>query len=263
MHFYWGGGPLSYLQHLSVVSFKKHNPEWSVTLFMPKSTKLVGPTWDTNELMHPYTGPDYLEQTKALCNVEIVDFDEFGLGDDIHEVPRGDFLMWYILYERGGAWGDIDILFIRSLDELLKQDFDCTISWNGFPSVGFFVAKPKQKIYEEMHTVARGVVRRGMSHAYQSTGAYVLSKRFKDFEELQSAYSDTKILNLPMDYVYPYLPNSDIYEMFFGEIDKTTDRTIGLHWYNGSFVSREFNNHFERYRNNGSPMSKRIAECIQ
>lgn len=259
--FYWGGGPLSYLQHLSVVSFKKHNPDWGVTLFMPKSTKLVGPTWDTNELIHPYTGKDYLEETKELCNVEIVDFAEFNLGDHIHEVPRGDFLMWYMLYERGGAWADIDILFISPIDKLLEQDFDAMICWNDFPSVGFFVAKPKQRIYEDMHEEAKAVVQRGMSHAYQSTGAYVLSNRFRNFEELQTAYNDLKILNLPMDIVYPYLPNSDIYEMFFGEIDKTTENTIGLHWYNGSFVSKEYNNNFELYRNNGSPMSKRIAEC--
>lgn len=227
---------------------------------MPKSTKLVPPTWRTHELMGAYTGKDFLEQTKELCRVELVDFDEFGLKEHVHEVPRGDYLMWYTLFNRGGVWGDLDILFLRPLDKLLEQDFDCAVSYIVDPRVGFFIAKPGEQIFLDLHERAKDIVRRNANDGYQSLGADVVRDLFPSADAVHSTYPESKILNLPMDIVYPYLPTAEIYEIFFQGPDRTTENTVGIHWYNGNFIAKEYQNNFELYRNNESVISRYIKQ---
>lgn len=259
--FYWGGGPLSYLQHLSVVSFKKHNPNWGVNLFMPKATRLVESTWNTNEHINKYVGRDYLDEAKELCNVELIDFEEeFGLEDHVHEVAKKDFLMWYMLYTRAGVWSDIDILYTQPIDKLLEYKFDFTVCYDDSPYIGLFITKEKQKIFDDLHEQAKDIVRRNANDGYQSLGADILRAKFREFEAVKRAYPESNILNLPMDIVYAYKPNSDIYDMFFGDKDNTTENTIGLHWYNGSFMSKEYQNNFEKYRRNASVVSRAIRD---
>jgi hypothetical protein len=48
-----------------------------------------------------------------------------------------------------------------------------------------------------------------------------------------------------MEVVYPY-NDSKINQMFNStDMSLITDRTIGLHWYNGSEISKKFNNTYD------------------
>lgn len=259
-YFYWGGGPLSYLQYLSVVSFKKHNPSWKVVLFMPKDKPQTTVTWSTGELEKPYIGKDFIDLTKKLCEVELIDFSAYGRLEEGHGVQMGDFLKWHILYERGGIFSDIDILFIKSVDKLLEQDFDVALSYQLYPATGFMIAKPKQRIFEEFSKTAKDMFDRNAWTGYQALGPEILSKRFRNFQEIERDYKDIKLYNLPNTIVYPYLPSHEVYELFFEGRNPTISDTVGIHWYNGSFVAREYINNFERYRNNYSTMSELIKE---
>lgn len=245
---------MSYLQHLSVVSFKKHNPEWEVKLWMPVDRNMGRPSWRTPEQDDGYVGKDFLEETKRLCNVQLVDFDQLK-ASHLHEVQRSDLIRWWILYEQGGVWSDMDILYIKPIRA--QSDFSVCYERPHF-FIGFFFAKPKQQIFSDLHEIATDIVRRNSADRYQSLGAELWGNKFGNLSVIKTTYPESKFVALPMEVVYPYRPNSDIYEMFFETIDKTTKHTVGLHWYNGSFVAKEYQNNFDKYRKNPSIISKHV-----
>src|SRR5690348_15696440 len=137
MHMYWNGSPMSFLQYLTIASFKKHNPKWKVWLWMPKVPNLTPPEWKSGEQADPYMGKDYLEKAKAESEVKIIDFSTLGIPDELPETQKSDFFRWYLLYEYGGAWSDSDVLYIRSMDKLMKQRFDSLISFVVYPANSF------------------------------------------------------------------------------------------------------------------------------
>lgn len=257
---YWGGSPLSYLQYLTIVSFKKHNPEWMVRLFVPKDGGLNAPTWRTPEQQEAYNGKDWLAEAKKLCEVETVDFKEFGVVKELHEVQKSDIIRYYILYLYGGVWSDMDILYTKPINHLLETPFDFTFSYHETPFIGFYVTKKGQQVFNDLFIDAVDLVRRNMNDNYQSLGAERLEARYRSLEGIAKSYPGSLILNLPMDVVYPYLPNADIKELFYGTIDKMTPQTIGIHWYNGSPIAKDYQNNFNEHQHNNSTISKLIKE---
>jgi mannosyltransferase OCH1-like enzyme len=115
-HFYWGGGALSYLRFLSVASFKKQNPDWQVQVHVPSVDSVAPADWNNN------ISQDFRTQLVEL-DVDVVahDFDSYGLTNQAHEVHKSDFLRWRLLATQGGLWSDIDILYIRSMNNLAEN----------------------------------------------------------------------------------------------------------------------------------------------
>ena len=60
-YLYWDGNPLSYLQYLTITTFKEHNPNWSIILYQP-AKRFMPKTWTTPEQKIMYSGTDYLGQ---------------------------------------------------------------------------------------------------------------------------------------------------------------------------------------------------------
>lgn len=245
IHFYWDGSLQSYLQHLTVVSFKKHNPDWEVNLFMPKSLSKTAASWVTNEQRDRYTGEDYLEETKKLCTVRLVDFE-----DNLHEIHRSDLIRWKVLYEYGGVWSDMDILYIKPV---VKVKTTAIVFDGEHHIIGFYITKPRQPIFKTIYSEATELAKQ-YPKKYQALGSTLLNRIYSNVETLD-------VTNLPMDIVYPYNEHS-IEDLFFKDQDKTTPNTIGIHWYNGSPTAKKYQNNFDKYRSNGSVISKRIAECL-
>ncbi len=49
LHVYCGGNNLSWLRYMTIISFKKYNPEWTVNLYVPKKPFKGKITWNTKE----------------------------------------------------------------------------------------------------------------------------------------------------------------------------------------------------------------------
>lgn len=265
-HFYWGGGPLSYLQYLSIESFKKHNPDWQINLFTPKVSNDQSPTWESKEQAQKYTGKDYLHKAKELCQVKVVDFEALGVNPNVHEVHKSDLIRWQILYECGGVWSDIDILYIKPLDELLDllgvlgTDTTVTYDSEGFV-IGFFITKPHQLIFKDIFATAHNRV--NFSGGYQHIGAKLMEEMFEGPTHLARYRISANITNLPLSVIYPYSWKSkDLKILFHGSINKIQPNTVGVHWYNGSEEAKIYQNNFEVYKNNNSVMSKLVKEYI-
>jgi len=259
-NFYWGGGPLSYLQYLSIVSFNRYNPDWTINLFMPKELESIAPTWVTNEQRDEYMGQDYLSEAKKLCNVIEIDFSEHEFAKPRHEVQKADIIRWHILYEYGGIWSDIDILYVKPMS---LTGFDIAVCYHDDPYIGFFITKPHLKLFQDFYSISKDNIKRNIDDTYQALGADMLRHRYGSFQGIHSTYPQFSIVNLPMDIVYPYLPdNKDIEEMLFGKTDKTTEDTIGLHWYNGSPIAKKYQNGFDKYKENESVISKLVKDYV-
>jgi hypothetical protein len=268
MHMYWNGSPMSYLQYLTIASFKKHNPKWAVWLWMPKTPNLSQPEWKSGEQADPYTGEDYLDKAKAASEVKIIDFETLGISDDLPETQKSDFFRWYLLYEYGGAWSDSDVLYIRSMDKLMKRKFDSLISFVIYPANSFYITLPKTKLFEDMYKEAKRTIDSGGNSNYQAVCSGVGLRLYRSFEGVVSTYPGSKIINVENEVVYPYDPHtdlnnvydSDINQMFYGTLDKTTPKTVGMHWYNGHPLAKKYQNDFAKYRDNKSIISKYARE---
>ncbi len=262
-HFYWGGGPLSYLQYLSIVSFKKHNPEWTINLWMPHVIEVTPPTWSSDEQKDIYTGEDFLERAKSLCTVVTIDFGELGVIKPRHEAQRADIARWYVLYEYGGVWSDIDILYVRPLDRLLGAGFESALCHHEDFFIGLLLASPQQQMFGDFYTTARDNVRRNVDDSYQSLGSEMLRYKYGSFLGIQQTYPETSIVNLALQVVYPYMPTEpDINSLFYGSDDRTTPDTLGIHWYNGSPIAKGYQNNFEKHLDNGSVISNLAKEYM-
>lgn len=234
-HLYWGGGRLSYLQHLTIISFKKHNPDWDIILWMPKTISFFKPTWDTNEQVAEYTGKDYLAAIKELCTVKLIDFDKYG-AQHLHEVQKSDFIRWHILYRYGGVWSDMDILYIKPIP---KWNFDTSLVYDGYHHlIGFYITKSHQRIFKELFAEAKNRVLNPFDNGYQFFGSRMVNSVLHGNETSKYA---TNIVTLPMQVVYPYT-SDQVDEIFLSDIDRVTDETIGIHWYNGHSTAREYQN---------------------
>ena len=71
IHFYWGGKKLSYLRFLSILSFRKLNPDWVIKVHIPSVVTTTPPAWDTMHQKNSNIGKDYFKHLEKL-NVEIV-----------------------------------------------------------------------------------------------------------------------------------------------------------------------------------------------
>ena len=181
-HFYWGGGPLSYLRFLSIQSFKKQNPDWQVKVHQPVIDSQAPLEW-TNAIEQ-----DFRNQLNSL-DVTIVnhDFDSYGFDNHAHEVHKSDFLRWRLLSAEGGLWSDIDIFYINPMNKLEENTFDysnidvtlCPLKPPHKHTVGFMLASPDNKFYQHISELALTNYNKDV---YQCMGSDLINTRFEDFE---------------------------------------------------------------------------------
>ncbi len=267
IHFYWGGGKLSYLQHLTVVSFLYHNPDWAAHLHMPKKQNLIYPTWNTGEQSIEYTGKDWLKETKKLCKVHEIDFNELGI-NHLHDVYKSDVIRWKILYEYGGIWSDLDIFYIAPVGEIAtpslipEENYDSAVVFDGVHYIiGFFITKPKQQLFKDIYDEALKLAT-GNLEDYQSLGSRMIKNMYPDISDMRRKHKEANIENLYMSVIYPYI---DFYlAEIFEDTDRTENDTIGIHWFNGSPIAKRYQNEFDTRKDDNSFISKKVRElCSQ
>lgn len=251
MHFYWDGGALSYLQFMSVISFNKFNPDWKIIIHEPKS-RYGFITWKTNEQRIRYSGPDWYPDLKNLSFVEfnLIDFNSIGFTEETPEVFKSDYLRWYLLSTVGGGWSDIDILYTKPVSNLDIGDSNTVICFRGdVHIIGFYLSKPNNVFFKN---ILDRISSDFDSESYQSIGSTLLNQIYPN-----GTTSDNNIVlkNIPMDCLYAYRDN-EINKLFTEtDLSNINEKTIGIHWYNGSNISKSFNNNY-------NPIEKNIKNTI-
>jgi glycosyltransferase involved in cell wall biosynthesis len=117
-NFYWGSQRMSFMRYMTIKSFRKHNPDWSVHLYMPKNIS-NDTTWRKADSHHQNDSTDYkskenyFDQLLSEEPIKIikVDFSKTVIGSSGSEPHKSDFLRWNVLYQKGGLWSDMDIIY--------------------------------------------------------------------------------------------------------------------------------------------------------
>jgi hypothetical protein len=267
-HFYWGGGPLSYLRFLSVKSFKKQNPTWQVKVHVPVVNSLAPAIWINN------IKQDFRNQLSTLeINVVEHDFDSYGFDNQAHEVHKSDFLRWRLLATEGGLWSDIDIFYIKPIEHLeentlLHSNINvalCPLKPPHKHTVGFMLASKNNDFYNYISQIALSNYNKNI---YQCMGSDLINSRFESFESFGRQFLNNQFIFLNKKSVY--VITSKTIDQFYQPIDNKLNKkfnnasVIGYHWFGGHPQSQDFENNLQpdTIKNYNHFLAKTIQEKL-
>jgi len=245
---YWDGSNFSYLNYLTVVSFKKHNPDWIIKIYVP-AFKYDKNTWNSYEQRDKYLGKNYFEQLKNIVEIVTIDFNDIGFKNEISEVIKSDYLRYYLLGTYGGLWSDMDILYIKSLDSIIPVEFygdenniDTVVDFRGHYSVGFLMSNPNNDFFLNL---ASKVEKSLDINNYQSIGQKMVGGIYRNPLDIKNKHPNLNILNLDNSGYLPIQWNEIGNIFYINKPDKITEHTFGIHWFNGSSAAKRYQNELD------------------
>ncbi len=265
MNFYWGSPTMPWLRLLTLETFIRHNPDWKVRLWRPSSFAETAGKWKTLEHQVPIAARDYWPEAERLP-ISIMTTDRWA---GLHEVQRSDRLRWEILSRDGGAWSDMDIVYLKplsalSLNRAPNATLDATVSIGGFlHSIGFILAAPGNPLYTRIAAKAENMKQDDL---YQGFGALLLNRDFRDMAAIHRAFPGLAVANLPMGAFYAYATHS-VTETLFGPRSgekRAGAEAVGVHWYAGHPKAGEAVNILthENWRSTDMLLCNHIAEAL-
>lgn len=275
-NFYWGSEKMSYMRYMTIKSFKKFNPDWSVHLYMPKHVS-TEKTWKDVDGFHKQDSSDikleedYLPRLLEEEAVKVIKVDFTGsIYENASEAHKGDVVRWNTLYNVGGMWSDMDIIHIKSINELFQNnsqselDTDSIVCFDhrheSLPAIGCTITRPGNKLFQD-------IIANMASHydplKYESIGSRLFQKIAPNMQEIQNKYN-VKVSNLDVNafFLYDWNNLDKVYES--NNFSELYNNSIGLHWYGGHPSSRDFNaklNH-KNYHNFNNTLTEAIKHVI-
>jgi len=269
-HFFWSGNSLPFIYYLSILSFRRLNPDWKICLYS-SFDDLKLPTWSTNEQANSCQSlsRDYTSDCRDLADEYIVfDFRDLGFANNLHPVHKADILRQYLMFSKGGLWSDMDIIWTKPMadfEEEILQNVDTVLCFRRevFLSATAFSLGNENPIYRSIleEIKRRYDLKSGNIDRYQIFGPSVLKATgigniifcWRDTNEhftidripkpsiLSFDSLGQKIVNIREKYFYPYW--FDRIDDFFkakGAVDLSPIKdSIGIHWFGGSPLSVE------------------------
>ena len=235
--FFWSKGTkLSYLRYLTLVSFRKHHPNWKVYICHPEQGNYLnwsGP--EKQDFLDKAETPeiDYIEKCKDLD----VTFVNYKKHSDKAPVHVADFFRWDALYNNGGWFFDLDQIFVKSFDDLCQYDFVFDGSDNFYIGV---IGMSKgceigRYVYKNMYNAYN-------PNYYCCTGPWYMRALLKypcdkTFKEIESKY---KTFYAPINYFYPLNSSDDVSKLYNDNIEIDTS-AYAIHWFGGHPESQKYN----------------------
>lgn len=241
------------MRYMTLYSFRKLNPDWQMDLFYFDEATVYKKQWKTleNQDYFTYKGKDYFSEIQKLnINIKRWEMSEWQLDifGCLNPVAKSDIFRWYELYKNGGIYADMDILFIKPIDQLYNNltlnNFSTMICLTEYLSIGFLGACQHNPLFKDVYNNCLEISKNDIG--YQSFGVCSFYDLFgTDMAKttvLKHAYPDLSIYNLPFETVYPF-SSFQIEECFTNKFttDQVPENTIGYHWYGGHPLSQKHN----------------------
>lgn len=263
LHLYWDGSGMPLLCFLTVFTFTKLNPNWTIKIYSPilrSKTK----AWKTDEQKTEYKGKDYFPHLKDLKNCSFItfDFEKIGIPNQTSEIQKSDFIRWHLLSTEGGVWSDFDIIYFRRIDEInfsnqyltnknKEIDFSVCYDFNNPSSykysIGFLMAIKECGFYKK---IFKKSIENFDKTDYQGAGSQILNKGYPTFKNLSESENESNIWNMSMDLFYSY-DSTKINNIYLSkDTSLFTQNSIGLHFYYGSPITKSFIENFEKAKIN-------------
>lgn len=273
MYFYWGNETMSWMRYLSVYTFKKLNPTWEVFVYKTKQTNKIK-TWrdSPTQDLHNFNGLDYFQKLKEL-DIHILDweFDKIDI-KNMGASHLSNFFKWDTLGKHSGFFSDLDILYLKSMDEFYDEvkDFDVIINFTHHFSIGFLASSGNNKFYSD---VVEATIKNYTNSQYQSAGVLALNSLCSKlnrtlnlnsnlYEILQKHYKDLKFHNFDMSLLY-FWKHFEMNFVFEELKTNLPDNSLGIHWYAGDAVAQKWNNilnseNYTKYNNTFTYYAKKV-----
>jgi len=253
MYFYWGGSNLSWMRYMTLYSFRKMNPDWEIVLCLSK----INEKWSLlrKQDFLDYKGPDYFNKISELnITIEDVQFpDDFkNKFKNVSPIHESDLYRYYKLYDEGGFYSDMDILYFRSMDSIYDEIISRgsnTILYQcpSYVAIGFLGAAKDNAFYRDLML---SILNTHIPDCYQSYGVELIYKFFGikgnyllTNDKIERKYNELRVYVIPKALVYQY----DCYNIDYAfnnalNINNFDSKAIGYHWYAGSDIAQRFNN---------------------
>ena len=156
---YWEGEQLSNLHYYTIYSLHKYNPELEIIIYTDESPTNILKEWNSNE--HSIDIKNKIPLSKLIeINPEYIKFkyinfkNEYNINNNISVIYKADFIRIAKLYEHGGIWFDMDILFTNSIPTFffMATDIDVYIFiYKNIVATGLLACIPKCKYLENLY----------------------------------------------------------------------------------------------------------------
>ena len=250
----WDSSKLTFLNYLTIVSFKRYHIDWDIHIYYTTKTDTkLDKKWSTPEQKVELEEhvQDYWSRVSEIPGVKMICVDEFIRSLDLsalHPVQQSDIIRIYVLYTYGGVYSDFDVIYLKNIEDYFLPYGESNLLFFGlepngyiyFP-VGFFISKPQQECYKQILRLQLSESKNAESlKDYQYFGAAL-------FRRLKS--SNNSLLSS-----FRLLPSKCYLPVCWFEIEKKlygggkhcpidTD-SFAVHWFNGSSTSKKYINNF-------------------
>ena len=254
LYLFWDGSPMSWLQMLTVTSFHKYNPTWTIYVYEPNVTyrQLA-----KNTYIPDYTGKDWYPKLRELEYVKFVNFNlsEYGIKPDSHGIQCSDQWRARILYENGGMYSDFDVLWLKPMSKFVDiecignpKDFEALVSFSkvtsGYHSNSNLIAEAGSPFMKSVIDLQRAVRPPYEHQAYYNS---LVNKEYKSMDAVLSRFP--RVLGVKYNTFFPY----GLYDLkrLFNKMDLGpiyNKDVMAVHWYNGAGESKDYINKQDYFR---------------
>lgn len=244
MNFFWANEKMSWLRYMTLYSFRKHNPDWPVTLYLSHSP-IKDKTWTSVEEQDffSFKGDDWLPKVEEL-DIELKTW-KFAIKHRVGPSQQSNFFKWSHLATQGGFYSDLDIIYMKSLEPLYSKvrKEDAGLSYNDLHfSIGFLFSKAESPLFSEINRFATKTF---TLDEYQSAGVKSLNTLLDCtgsgcWDALEAKFPKLSFYNVEMPLFYPisFREPDRIFELK----ETFPKETLGLHWYAGLALAQKHNN---------------------
>jgi len=229
---FWAGKYMSWLRYMTLHSARKYNPDAEIILLNapePCNRNKVWPSHNIQDSLY-YEGPNYFEDIPSLG----VEIREWVPPFKSEPAQQCDISQWSSMYEEGGLFIDMDIVFTGNLDYLFERQEEVVLCYHDFFSIGVTGGLKGCAFHKRLLDIAK---KNFDPHNYSTCGTASIYKLLGDEEPLNKM--TCSYYNIPQDHFYKYdwQNLNKIYEN-----SESLEGVRGVHWYGGAPASKEWNN---------------------
>jgi hypothetical protein len=229
------------------------NPDMDIIVYTSNSSKDNLVQWKTKDHTEKITRMKNMQDVADVSpKVKIISIDfgaDLGLDNDMSPVYKADFIRIYKMHEHGGIWFDFDILFIKPIPcfffESDDTDLFCFL-WADSKTkyatftTGFTASIPKLPFFRELLKKALQALKSPTSTDYMKIGPDLWKQTFLDMK----LFNNRRLKRVSNQTVYPY-DWLQITEFVTTNIDRVSDDTFCIHWFNGNNEIRKVENEID------------------
>lgn len=252
LHLYWDLSPMSFLQALTTVSFRRYNPDWEINCYVPKQ-QYIG----NAKYIPDYKGKDFFHLAISVPGVNVIEIslDDYGIDLKHHDILRSDILRYHKLYECGGVWSDFDVIWLKPVEyfsqtdyfgKALPEDISAVVSFISGIDVGHSIGVLMHKQYDPyIGSVIELTKQVKPPFKHETFGAVMLNTAYPTLDVVRSKFPNT--VGARFETYYPYCihpPNKTIQDLYtkVHMVPLEDKNVMCLHWYNGHVLSKNYIN---------------------